>query len=116
MVKHNIPAASKREWCALKGMEMSTRSHWLNISRLAWSAAVAALLFTTAPTTAAEPIKIGFGMSLTGPLAANGKMSLVAMQIWEDDVNAQGGLLGRPVKLIYYDDQSNPSQVPGIYA
>jgi len=63
-----------------------------------------------------EPIKIGFGMALTGPLAANGKMSLVAMQVWEDDVNAKGGLLGRPVKLIFYDDQSNPSQVPGIYA
>ena len=55
-------------------------------------------------------------MALTGPLAANGKMSLVAMQVWEDDINAKGGLLGRPVKLVYYDDQSNPSQVPGIYA
>jgi branched-chain amino acid transport system substrate-binding protein len=62
-----------------------------------------------------EPIKIGFSMSLTGPLAANGKMSLVAMKIWEEDVNAAGGLMGRPVKLIYYDDQSSPAQVPGIY-
>src|ERR1035441_4763240 len=62
-----------------------------------------------------EPIKIGFGMALTGPLSPNGKMSLVAMQVWEDDINAKGGLLGRPVKLVYYDDQSNPSQVPGIY-
>src|ERR1039457_3497911 len=62
-----------------------------------------------------EPIKIGFRMSLTGPLSANGKSSLLAMKIWEDDTNAKGGLLGRPVKLIYFDDQSNPSQVPGIY-
>ena len=54
-------------------------------------------------------------MSLTGPLSANGKMSLVAMQVWEYDINAKGGLLGRPVKLVYYDDQSNSSQVPGIY-
>jgi len=68
------------------------------------------------PAIAADPIKIGLGMALTGPLAANGKMSLVAMQIWEDDINAKGGLLGRPVKLIYYDDQSNPSQVPAIYS
>ena len=37
------------------------------------------------------------------------------MQIWEKDINAKGGLLGRPVKLIYYDDQSQPSTVPGIY-
>jgi len=88
----------------------------LNMSRLALSAMAAALIFSAAPAKAADPIKIGFGMALTGPLAANGKMSLVAMQIWQDDINAKGGLLGRPVKLIYYDDQSNPSQVPSIYA
>src|SRR5215470_6726008 len=77
---------------------------------------IAVLLLATAQAKAEEPIKIGFGMALTGPLAANGKMSLVAMQIWEDDINAKGGLLGRPVKLIYYDDQSNPSQVPALYS
>jgi ABC-type branched-subunit amino acid transport system substrate-binding protein len=43
-----------------------------------------------APAKADEPIKIGFGMALTGPLAPNGKMSLVAMQVWEDDINAKG--------------------------
>ena len=96
---------------------MSLISQWPTLSRLALSAAAATLLFATAPAKAQtkEPIKIGFGMSLTGPLAANGKMSLVAMQVWEDDINAKGGLLGRPVKLVYYDDQSSPSQVPGIY-
>jgi branched-chain amino acid transport system substrate-binding protein len=62
-----------------------------------------------------EPIKIGFAMALTGPLAANGKQALLGMKIWEDETNAKGGLLGRLVKLIYYDDQSNPSVVPGIY-
>src|SRR6201982_2242936 len=62
-----------------------------------------------------EPIKIGFSMALTGGLAPNGKSALLAQKIWEEDVNAKGGLLGRPVKLVYYDDQSNPSTVPGIY-
>ena len=38
-----------------------------------------------------------------------------ALEIWRDDVNAKGGLLGRPVELVYYDDQSNPNNVPGIY-
>jgi branched-chain amino acid transport system substrate-binding protein len=61
------------------------------------------------------PIKIGFSMAMTGGLAANGKSALIAQKIWEEDVNAKGGLLGRPVKLVYYDDQSNPSTVPGIY-
>jgi branched-chain amino acid transport system substrate-binding protein len=76
--------------------------------------ALGTLLASGTPSTA-DSIKIGFGMALTGPLAANGKMSLTAMKIWEEDVNARGGLMGRPVKLIYYDDQSNPSMVPGIY-
>ena len=62
-----------------------------------------------------QPITIGFGMALTGGLAPNGKSALLAMQIWEEDVNAKGGLLGRPVKLVYYDDQSNPATVPALY-
>ena len=65
---------------------------------------------------AAEPIKIGFSMELTGPLAVIGKTGLMAFQIWAEDINAKGGLLGRPVKLVYYDDQSNPANVPGIYS
>ena len=32
-----------------------------------------------------------------------------------EEINAKGGILGRPVKLVYYDDQSNPSTVPGLY-
>ena len=60
-----------------------------------------------------EPIKIGFSMALTGPLAANGKQALLGAQIWQEEVNTKGGLLGRQVKLINYDDQS--STVPGIY-
>src|SRR5690242_21876773 len=62
-----------------------------------------------------EPITIGFSMALTGSLAVNGKSGLLATQIWKEDVNKKGGLLGRPVELVFYDDQTNPSQVPGIY-
>src|SRR5262252_4104721 len=65
---------------------------------------------------AADPIKIGLGMALTGGLSANGKPALLAMQIWKDEVNKKGGLLGRPVELVFYDDQTNPATVPGIYA
>src|SRR5262245_471428 len=70
---------------------------------------------TIAVAQGAKPIKIGFGMALTGGLAGNGKAALLAMQIWRDDVNKKGGLLGRPVELIVYDDQTNPATVPGIY-
>jgi branched-chain amino acid transport system substrate-binding protein len=78
-------------------------------------AAAAALWLPQAGAQSKEPIKIGFGMAQTGPLAPNGKSALLAIKIWEEDVNAKGGLLGRPVKLIYYDDQSNPSSIPGLY-
>src|SRR6266481_6394093 len=61
------------------------------------------------------PITIGFSMPLTGGLAVNDTSGLLAMQIWAEDTNQKGGLLGRPVKLVYYDDQTNPSLVPGIY-
>jgi branched-chain amino acid transport system substrate-binding protein len=63
----------------------------------------------------AAPIKIGFGMALTGPLAVYGKQALLGTQIWQEEINAKGGLLGRQVELINYDDQSNPANVPGIY-
>jgi branched-chain amino acid transport system substrate-binding protein len=61
------------------------------------------------------PIRIGVGLALTGQLASNGKAALAAMRIWVADQNAKGGLLGRPVDLVVYDDQSNPSSVPFIY-
>src|SRR5213595_1707180 len=75
----------------------------------------AATGFAGAATAQGKPLTIGFGMALTGGLAPNGKAALLAMQIAEEDINARGGILGRPVKLVYYDDQSNPSTVPGIY-
>src|ERR1700690_4303240 len=80
-------------------------------------AVLASLLVVSAPASAqsGEPIKIGFSMALTGGLAPNGKSALLAEKIWEEDINAKGGLLGRPVKLIYYDDQTQPATVPGIY-
>src|SRR3981081_3202614 len=74
------------------------------------------LLGAPPPAVAAEPIKIGFGMALTGGLSANGKPALLALQIWKDDINKKGGLLGRPVELVFYDDQTNPATVPGIYS
>ena len=81
----------------------------------AFAAATGVMFVGAATAQNKEPIKIGFGMAQTGPLAANGKQALLGMKIWEEEINAKGGLLGRPVKLVYYDDQSNPSTVPGIY-
>jgi branched-chain amino acid transport system substrate-binding protein len=64
---------------------------------------------------AADPMRVGLSVALTGGVAPIGKQVLAALQIWRDDVNAKGGLLGRPVELVYYDDQSNPQNVPQLY-
>jgi len=92
---------------------MTTKLSRREAMLLAGAAAVAA----AAPAAAQQgsPIRIGYGMALTGPLAANGKSALLAQQIWAEDVNKKGGLLGRKVELVYYDDQSNPATVPGLY-
>jgi len=90
---------------------------YLKLGLLAATAGAFALAAPVDPAKAqsGEPIKIGLSMSLTGPLSPNGKQALLGLQIWEEEVNAKGGLLGRPVKLIYYDDQSQSAPVPGIY-
>jgi branched-chain amino acid transport system substrate-binding protein len=75
----------------------------------------ASALLSRSATAQQNPIKIGFAMSLTGGLAAGGKQSLLAFEIWRDEINAKGGLLGRPVQLVYFDDQSNPANVPALY-
>ena len=88
------------------------------LGRLATAGAVA----TTVPATAraqtapsGAPLRIGYSMSLSGGLAGNGRPAVTAHKIWAEDVNKKGGLLGRPVELVYYDDQSVGAQVPGIY-
>jgi branched-chain amino acid transport system substrate-binding protein len=86
--------------------------------RSAWQA-LAALTFASfayaAPAHAADPMKVGVSLALTGGVASNGKQILMALDLWRDDVNAKGGLLGRPVEIVYYDDQSNPNNVPALY-
>jgi len=83
------------------------------------AAVIAILLLCTHVVVYAQnkiPIRIGLSIAQTGPLSGAGKSGLLALQIWRDDVNAAGGLLGRPVELVVYDDQSSPSMTPGLYS
>src|SRR5258706_6176162 len=75
---------------------------------------VAGLLFASL-ALAQQPIKIGMSMPQTGGLGAGGQSALLALRMWVDDVNAKGGMLGRKVELIAYDDQTNPALTPGLY-
>src|SRR3984885_15995880 len=87
-----------------------------NRRQLLKAAAGGCLSLMRTPALAADPIKIGFGMSLTGPNAGAGKQFLLGREIWKDEANAKAGLLNRPVEFVYYDDQSNPSLIPAIYS
>src|SRR5277367_5378014 len=62
-----------------------------------------------------SPIKIGYCLSLTGGLASNGNTARLAHQLWQKNVNRNGGLLGRSVEMVCIDDETNPKLVPGIY-
>jgi branched-chain amino acid transport system substrate-binding protein len=97
-------------------MSMPFARRRLNLALVAGLAAVSAGGFAPTPARAADPIKIGFSMPLTGGLSGGGKTVILAFELWKEDVNAKGGLLGRPVELVYFDDQSAPGQVPGIYS
>jgi branched-chain amino acid transport system substrate-binding protein len=81
-----------------------------------WAAAVIVLGLTSGALAEEPPIKIGMSMAQTGGLAAGGKASLLGIEIWRDDVNARGGLLGRKVELVVYDDKSSAAETPAIYA
>jgi branched-chain amino acid transport system substrate-binding protein len=81
----------------------------------ALAASIVLMLAGPARGQSGAPIKIGYSMSLTGGLAPNGRSALLTQRIWEEETNAKGGMLGRPVKLIYYDDKGSPSEIPSIY-
>src|ERR687898_2369560 len=81
----------------------------------AGAALAAAASLPRAAFAQSGPVKIGMSMPQTGSLGAGGQAALVALRLWVDDVNQRGGLLGRKVEFIVYDDQTNPANVPGIY-
>src|SRR3954470_20340509 len=79
--------------------------------------AVAMLGLTSGLQAQQAPIRIGMSMPQTGGLAGGGKASLLGIEIWRDDVNAKGGLLGgRKIELVVYDDKSSASETPAIYS
>src|SRR3954463_7283085 len=102
-------------------MTKVTRSGSISRRRLLATASAGAALAASVGLTSSvraqqPPIKIGMSMPQTGGLAGGGKASLLGIEIWRDDVNARGGLLGRKVELVVYDDKSSASETPAIYS
>src|SRR6266446_375897 len=85
------------------------------LRRLGAALIIGLSFFSGASAQSGNPIRIGMSLALTGAGASPSKVINTALDIWRDDVNAKGGLLGRPVELVIYDDQSTPANVPGIY-
>jgi len=64
---------------------------------------------------AAKEVVVGTSVALTGKYARTGQEQLNGFQMWVDEVNQRGGLLGRKVKLIHYDDESKPDTGAKLY-
>lgn len=64
---------------------------------------------------AAEPIRVGVTASLTGDFAELGRDQLTGIQMWADDLNARGALLGRKVEIVHYDDASDAAKSAALY-
>jgi branched-chain amino acid transport system substrate-binding protein len=101
-------AAQRDSWIAMRS---ETRGKL--IATVAAVTAAMPLFAGPAAAQTREPIKIGISMAMTGGLAPNGRSALLARRTCEEDINAKGGCWADPVKLTFYDDQSNA--VPGIY-
>ncbi len=77
-------------------------------------AVVTAVLLVTAPALAQETIKIGFFAPITGPAAADGASAQHAVELAVKEVNAAGGIRGKKVELIVYDDRFSPQEAVAI--
>jgi branched-chain amino acid transport system substrate-binding protein len=94
-------------------MRPITRRAFGKLAVVASAAAAAPIRFAK---SAEGPIRIGFSIAQSGNIASGGKAGLAALELWRGDVNTTGGLLGRQVEFVVYDDQSQAANVPGIYA
>lgn len=73
-----------------------------------------ALSLTALNTQAADPIKVGSVLSVTGPAAFLGDPELKTLQLYVDELNKKGGVLGRPLQLVHYDDGSDANKANGF--
>ena len=76
--------------------------------------ATAALACLSAGYAQAQNIRIGFQVPLTGPAASDGKTALQGAQLAVEQINAAGGIKGRPLELVPLDDQTQPAQAVPI--
>jgi branched-chain amino acid transport system substrate-binding protein len=77
-------------------------------------AVAASLVLGAIAAYAADPIKIGSILSVTGPAAFLGDPELKTLQMYVEEINKKGGIIGRPLELVHYDDGSDASKANGF--
>ncbi|OEU61866.1 MAG: hypothetical protein BA867_04350 [Desulfobacterales bacterium S5133MH16] len=82
--------------------------------RIALLLIIAMFVFQT-PCMAEKPIKIGVSLGLTGRFAVMADALNKGFKLWEQNVNNENGILGRPVRVVVKDDQSDPEHAVSIY-
>ncbi|HLC21412.1 MAG TPA: ABC transporter substrate-binding protein [Candidatus Methylomirabilis sp.] len=88
------------------------RMIWRKLAILVVFAAMAVLV--SAPALAQDSVKIGFFAPITGPVAADGASAKQSVELAVKDVNAAGGIKGKKIELIVYDDRLNPQEAVAI--
>ena len=76
---------------------------------------VIAYYYSTILMVPGDPIVIGAALPLTGVLGSTGKQVQIGYETWLEAVNEKGGISGRPVQMIIYDDQSDPTSTKSLY-
>ena len=85
--------------------EMNVRS--MKALSLLWTICCASL--ATAPCANSEPIKIGAVLPFSGGVELYGRQAKLGLDLATKDINAAGGILGRPVEVVYADDKTDPA-------
>ncbi|MGD0234543.1 MAG: amino acid ABC transporter substrate-binding protein [Syntrophorhabdales bacterium] len=93
---------------------MKTRIFQMLLVLVMWLCFVLCAGSSGAAYAAEKPILIGGSLPLTGTYSATGKWVERGYQLWAEEINGKGGLLGRPVKLIIYDDKSDPKEAVSL--
>jgi len=83
---------------------------WLRMSLAVLLALAALPTWLAVPVAAQETIKIGFFAPITGPVAADGASAKQSVELAVKEVNAAGGIMGKKVELVVYDDRLNPQE------
>jgi branched-chain amino acid transport system substrate-binding protein len=86
------------------------------IRKLVLAATMAVTAFAVSTSAnAGEPIRIGVALSQTGNLADSAAPYFKGLDLWREQANTRGGLAGRPIEFVVYDDRSDPATAARLY-